>query len=76
MVNIKMVKKKDMVLLNGLMEKYLKDNGKMENKMVKENYIYQIIINGEKVFGKMEKIYYELRLYLIIFNIIQIKSFI
>ena len=55
MAIIKMIKKKDMAFLNGLMEKYIKGNGKMENKMVRENFILLVIIVGEKVFGKMEK---------------------
>ncbi len=54
-VNIKMIKKKDMAPLNGLMVKYIKDNGKMESRMVWVNFFFLVIINGKKVFGKKEK---------------------
>ena len=47
MGNIKKIKKKDMEYLNGLMGKFIKDNGKMVNKMEKENFTFPLI--------KMEK---------------------
>ena len=54
-VNIRMIKKKDLVLFIGIMVKYIKVIGKMEKKMEKEKYIILIIKGGEKVCGKMEK---------------------
>ena len=45
----------DMVYLNGLMEKNIKDIGKMENKMEKGKIIIQEIMFGLKAFGKMER---------------------
>ena len=53
--NIKMIKKMDLVHLNGQMEKDIKAIGKMENKMEKENFISLLKINGKKEFGKKEK---------------------
>jgi hypothetical protein len=50
-----MIGRKDLEHLNGLMEKYIEDIGKMENKMVKVNFISLLIINGKKEFGKKEK---------------------
>ena len=55
MVNISMIKKKAMEYLSGLMEKYIKDIGKMESKMEKVNSFSLQIINGKKEFGKKEK---------------------
>jgi hypothetical protein len=43
----------DMEYLNGLMEKNIKDFGKMENRMEKEKVIIQEIMFGLKVSGKM-----------------------
>ena len=45
----------DMEYSNGLMEKNIKDIGKMENRMEKEKVIIQGKMFGRKVFGKMEK---------------------
>ncbi len=42
MVNIKMTKKKGMDCSNGLMEKNIEENGKMENSMEMVNIIIQI----------------------------------
>jgi hypothetical protein len=39
------------------MEGFIKDIGKMENNMVKENFINLLIKNGKKEFGIMEKEY-------------------
>ena len=50
-----MIGRKDLEHLNGLMEKYIEDIGKMENKMVKVNFISLLIINGKNEFGKQEK---------------------
>ena len=55
MVNISMIKKKDMEYLNGLMEKFIKGIGKMENKMGKENFISLLTKNGKKEYGKKAK---------------------
>ena len=52
---IKKIKNMDMVYLNGLMEKNIKDIGKMENKMEKGKIIIQEIMFGLKAFGKMER---------------------
>ena len=54
-VNIKMIKKMDMVYLNGKMEKNIKGNGKMVSKMEKENFIFLRKIFGKREFGKMGK---------------------
>jgi hypothetical protein len=53
--NIEMIKKKDMENLNGMVEKNIKDIGKMESNMEKDYYIVSKIKIGEKEFGKMEK---------------------
>ena len=53
--NMLKIKKKDMVFLNGLMEKYIKAIGKMENKMEKENFIFLLIKNGKVEFGRKVK---------------------
>ena len=53
--NIKMIKKKDLGLFIGVMEKFIKDIGKMENKMEKGNSMTRKIILGEKVIGIMAK---------------------
>ena len=53
--NMLKIKKKDLVFLNGLMEKYIKDIGKMANKMEKESFISLLIKSGEKEFGKKGK---------------------
>ena len=45
----------DMEYSNGLMEKNIKDIGKMENRMEKEKVIIQEKMFGQKAFGKMEK---------------------
>ena len=55
MVNISMIKKKDMEYLNGLMEKFIKGIGKMENKMGKENFISLLTKTGKKEYGKKAK---------------------
>ena len=60
-----MIKKKDLELSNGQMEKNIKGIGKVENKMEKENFIFLRKIIGEKEFRKKEK---ELIENLIIFN--------
>ena len=44
-----------MELIIGLVEKFIKGIGKMENKMVMENIIILKIKLGKKVIGKMEK---------------------
>ena len=44
----------DMDVSIGVMEKYIKDIGKMEKKMEKEKYIILKKKNGKKDFGKME----------------------
>ena len=54
-VNIEMIKKKDLELFIGMMEKFIKDIGKMENNVEKENSIIQEIIRGEKDVGIMAK---------------------
>ena len=48
-------KKMDMVFLNGLMEKNIKDIGKTENKTEKENFIMIKQKYGENVWFKMEE---------------------
>ena len=53
--NIKMIKKMVLVHFIGLMEEFIKVIGKMENKMVKENFLILKKINGKKVNGKKEK---------------------
>ena len=53
--NLKMIKKMGMGNLLLWMEKNTKENGKMENRMEKEKYIFLKIIFGKKVFGLMEK---------------------
>ena len=50
-----MTKKMDLGILNGKIEKNIEDFGKMENSMVKGNFLFRPIINGEKEFGKMGK---------------------
>ena len=55
MENIKMIKKRDMDYLNGLMEKNIGVIGKMENNMEKENNIIQVKIVGKGVCGIMVK---------------------
>ena len=54
-VNLKMIKKMDMGNSLLMMVKYIKENGKMENKMEKENYLILKIIYGKKVYGLKEK---------------------
>ena len=53
--NINKIKKKDLVYSNGQMVESLEDNGKMVNKMEKENFIVLNLKNGEKESGKMVK---------------------
>ena len=43
-----------MVFFIGLMEEYIKDFGKMENKMEKVNFLILKKENGKKVNGKKE----------------------
>ena len=69
MGNIKKIKKKDMEYLNGLMEKFIKDNGKMVNKMEKENFIFPLI-KMEKVYGIRVKELNILIIQIIIFKIL------
>ena len=52
---INTIKKKDMGYLLGMMENNIKDFGKMENRMEKENSFFLLKIYGKKAFGKMEK---------------------
>ena len=52
---IKMIKKMAMENLFGMMEKDIKDFGKMENKMEKGRSFLQLIKFGKRVFGKKEK---------------------
>ena len=52
---IKRIKSMDMEFLNGLMERNIKDTGKMVNKMEKVNIIILGKIYGLKEYGKMEK---------------------
>ena len=52
---IKMIKKKDIAFLLGLMEENMMEIGKMEDKMVKDNFIILKLKNGKKEFGKKEK---------------------
>ena len=42
-VNMLKTKKKDMVSIHGLMVDAMKDNGKEENKMDKENIQFQVV---------------------------------
>ena len=53
--NIRMIKKRDLGLFMGIMEKYIRVIGKMGKRMGKEKYIILIIKGGEKDCGKMEK---------------------
>ena len=53
--NMMNIESKDMVYLNGLMVKFIKDIGKMESKMEKENFIFLRKKNGKVDFGKREK---------------------
>ena len=53
--NIKMIKKMDMVFFIGLMEEYIKDIGRMENRMEKGNFLIRRKKNGKKENGKKEK---------------------
>ena len=48
---IKTIKEMDMELFIGVMEKFIKEIGKMENKVEKANSILLLIKNGEKAFG-------------------------
>ena len=48
------------------MEKYIKENGKMENKTGKERFIFQKIMYGKREYGQMEK---ELNGLIIIINV-------
>jgi hypothetical protein len=54
-VDIKMIKEKDLVHFIGVMEKYIKEILKMENKMEKGNILILEIMYGEEVIGLMEK---------------------
>ena len=56
-VNIKMIKKIVMVFFIGLMKEYIKDFGKMENKMEKMNFLIQKKREwkGEQEIGKRIK---------------------
>ncbi len=69
MGNIKKIKKKDMEYLNGLMGKFIKDNGKMVNKMEKENFIFPLI-KMEKVYGIRVKELNRLKIQMIIFKML------
>jgi hypothetical protein len=64
----RMIKRKDMEHFFGVMAKYIKECGKMESNMEKENIILLTAINGEKVFGKMEKELDGLMKYKMLFN--------
>ena len=50
-----MIKKMDMVFLNGQMEKNIKVSGKTESRMEKESFIIMILKYGENVWFKMEE---------------------
>ena len=63
------IKKKDMEYLNGLMGKFIKDNGKMVNKMEKENFIFPLI-KMEKVYGIRVKELNRLKIQMIIFKML------
>ena len=52
---IKMIRKKDMEYLNGLMVENIKDIGKMESRMEKENFIMYQLILGEEEYGEKEE---------------------
>lgn len=54
-VDIKMIKEKDLVHFIGVMEKYIKEILKMENKMEKGNILILEIMYGEEVIGLMVK---------------------
>jgi hypothetical protein len=69
MGNIKKIKKKDMEYLNGLMGKFIKDNGKMVNKMEKENFVFPLI-KMEKVYGIRVKELNRLKIQMIIFKML------
>ena len=52
---IKMIKKTDMVFLNGLMEKNIEVNGPKASKMKKVKYMTQLRINGVQESGIWER---------------------
>ena len=52
--NIKMIKSMDLEYFNGKMVVNMKDNGLMENNMVKELSLCQLA-NKKKEYGRMEK---------------------
>lgn len=52
--NISKIERMVLVLILGLMEKNMKDVGKMVNNMAKESTFFQKVLL-EKEFGKMEK---------------------
>jgi hypothetical protein len=39
----------------GLIEEFIRENGKMENKMAKLSFLILLIVVGKKGCGKMEK---------------------
>ena len=52
--NINKIKKMDMAFFIGMKE-YIKDIGRMENSMVKANFLIRKKIHGKKASGKKEK---------------------